>query len=157
MWIVARQRKPLKQALIRSHRTTSQRYFLWNQAKQCCCWKRGTELLMGLPRFFLLFQVRKGLLRPNTAFTQGCPFILVIITFVSSKNFNSFTRSARSISFDFCALHFWMPKFPLLEHHTNDILLLIYTAMCSVRDEMAHEAFCVNVRWASRREAYRSR
>ncbi|WP_242059524.1 MULTISPECIES: hypothetical protein [Nostoc] len=47
-----------------------------------------------------------------------------------------------------CVLNFLMPNFFLWEHHTNDILLSIYTAMCSVHGEMVHEAFRVS-------EAYR--
>src|SRR5919199_1755596 len=49
-----------KHAAMRSHRTTKPRYFFWNQANVRSAWKRGTTFLIGLPRFFLVFQTRFG-------------------------------------------------------------------------------------------------
>lgn len=114
MWIVARERNALKQAEILSHRTTSLRYFRWNHAKQRSCWKRGTEILIGLPRFFLFFQTRAGPLWSDTTSTQLSTFILWIVSFVSSKYFGSFTlakrdvvRSTRFFRFDFDTIQKW--------------------------------------------------
>ena len=61
MWIVATARNPSKHAAMRSQRTTTRRYFFWNQAKVRSAWNRGTTFLIGLPRFFLVFQTRFGI------------------------------------------------------------------------------------------------
>ena len=58
--IVAIAKKASKQEEIRSHRTTRRRYLRWYQAKQRSCWKRGTEILIALPGFFLPFHSRLG-------------------------------------------------------------------------------------------------
>ena len=61
MWIVAIARNASKQAAMRSQRTTKRRYFFWNQAKVRSAWNRGTTFLIGLPRFFFIFQTRCGI------------------------------------------------------------------------------------------------
>ena len=61
MWIVAMARSASKHAARRSQRTTKRRYFFWHQANVRSAWNRGTTFLIGLPRFFLVFQTRLGI------------------------------------------------------------------------------------------------
>jgi hypothetical protein len=57
---MAMARNALKQTERRSQRTTSRRYFFWNQANVRSAWNRGTSILSGLPRGVLVFQTRFG-------------------------------------------------------------------------------------------------
>src|SRR5262252_579841 len=72
IWIVATARNASKQAARRSHRTTKQRYFFWNQAKVRSAGKRGTTCLIGLPRFFFVFQTRFGICARISCFRSCC-------------------------------------------------------------------------------------
>jgi hypothetical protein len=62
IWIVARDKKHQnKQKLFPVWQQDSDIFFeTMRNAKQRYCWKRGTEILVGLPLFFFVFQTRLG-------------------------------------------------------------------------------------------------
>jgi hypothetical protein len=59
--IVARAHNAANHVASRSQRITKRRYCFCNQVKARSAWNRGTEILIGLPRGFLVFHTRFGI------------------------------------------------------------------------------------------------
>ena len=82
-----------KYTFLRSQRTTRRRYLRWYQAKQRSCWYLGTEILIGLPLFFLVFQTRSGIWGRMPRLRRAARFYEWIVTFISSQYLKFLTWS----------------------------------------------------------------